>query len=91
MGNIDPATNEGYVGEGEQYEYWRTIKDGAGTGVSANPDRIKYTGDDGAATVWWLRSPRVGDATGFRAVNAAGGVSTGSASDSHGVSFGFCV
>lgn len=91
MGNIAPATNEGYVGEGEQYEYWRTIKDGAGTGVSANPDRIKYTGDDGAATVWWLRSPYVGNTTGFRAVNATGGVGNRSASYSNGVSFGFCV
>ena len=91
MGDISPANGAGYVGEGEQYEYWRTIKDGAGTGATANPDRIKYAGDDGAATIWWLRSPRVGGASSFLAVNAAGAVINRNASGSNGVSFGFCV
>lgn len=91
MGDISPANGAGYVGEGEQYEYWRTIKDGAGTGTAANPDRIKYTGDDGATTAWWLRLPGVGSTTHFRAVGTTGVVGINGASRSSGVSFGFCV
>ena len=91
MGDIAPANGNGYKDEGEQYEYWRTIKDGAGTGASANPDRIKTAGDGGAATVWWLRSPIVGDASGFHAVYSSGRVGGNAAGNSDGVSFGFCV
>lgn len=91
MGDISPANGAGYVGEGEQYEYWRTIKDGAGTGTAANPDRIKTAGDNGAAVVWWLRSPRVGNSTRFHHVYTTGIVTNYSASYSFGVSFGFCV
>ncbi len=91
MGDIAPANGNGYVDEGEQYEYWRTIKDGAGTGTAANPDRIKTAGDGGAATVWWLRSPLVGDTSRFRNVSATGTVRYYSAGSSYGVSFGFCV
>ena len=91
MGDISPANGVGYVGEGEQYEYWRTIKDGAGTGTAANPDRIKTAGDDGAATVWWLRSPCVGRTTNFHGVIATGLVGYSYAGYSYGVSFGFCV
>ena len=91
MGDISPANGAGYVGEGEQYEYWRTIKDGAGTGTAANPDRIKTAGDDGAATVWWLRSPYVSSATRFHIVYTSGNVNYFNAGNSYGVSFGFCV
>lgn len=91
MGDIAPANGNGYKDEGEQYEYWRTIKDGAGTGASANPDYIKTAGDGGAATVWWLRSPSVGVTSHFRSVLATGHVSNNYAGDSRGVSFGFCV
>lgn len=91
MGDIAPANGNGYKDEGEQYEYWRTIKDGAGTGTAANPDRIKTAGDNGAATIYWLRSPRVGDTSRFHYVSTTGSVGNGSAGNSCGVSFGFCV
>lgn len=91
MGDISPANGNGYKDEGEQYEYWRTIKDGAGTGTAANPDRIKTAGDGGAACVWWLRSPIVGDSSRFRCVSATGNVGYHRAGTSYGVSFGFCV
>ncbi|MDE6200379.1 MAG: hypothetical protein K2M47_00895 [Clostridiales bacterium] len=91
MGDISPANGNGYKDEGEQYEYWRTIKDGAGTGTAANPDRIKTAGDGGAACVWWLRSPIVSITTGFHSVITTGKFNSNYAGYSCGVSFGFCV
>jgi hypothetical protein len=52
---VDGTTSAGYADEGEQYEYWKTVKDGT---VAA--DRIKYLSNgSGSAYYWWLRSPSV--------------------------------
>ena len=86
---VDGTTSAGYAGEGEQYEYWKTVKDGT---VAA--DRIKYLSNgSGSAYTWWLRSASVSYSTNFRSFSSAGGVSSdiGSASGTRGVSFGFCV
>lgn len=87
-----PANGAPYNQEGEQYEYWRTIKDGAGTGAAANPDRVKYySNGGGAACSWWLRSPYATSATHFYGVGASGNVRVNKASYAYGVSFGFCI
>lgn len=84
---VDGTTSAGYADEGEQYEYWKTVKDGT---VAA--DRIKYLSNgSGSANDWWLRSPYVSGSTSFRAFYSAGAVGYGSASITRGVSFGFCV
>lgn len=76
------------AGEGEQYEYWKTIKDGA---VDANC--IKYLNNGlGAATNWWLRSPAISNTTSFCRVSASGStVLNDTATKENGVSFGFCI
>ena len=85
---VDGTTSAGYADEGEQYEYWKTVKDGT---VAA--DRIKYLSNgSGSANGWWLRSPSVSNSTSFRSFNSAGSVlSNGYAINARGVSFGFCV
>ena len=84
---VDGTTSAGYADEGEQYEYWKTVKDGT---VAA--DRIKYLSNgSGSANGWWLRSPNVGYSTHFRNFTSAGNVNTNVANDARGVSFGFCV
>ena len=84
---IDGTTTAGYAEEGEQYEYWQTVKDGT---VSA--DRIKYLSNgSGSAIGWWLRSLHVSGSTYFRCIGSTGNVSYHSASLTRGVSFGFCV
>ena len=84
---IDGTTTAGYADEGEQYEYWKTIKDGT---IAA--DRIKYLSNGGgSAGNWWLRSPHVSSSYYFRCVTSTGGVYYGNAGNSYGVSFGFCV
>lgn len=84
---VDGTTSAGYADEGEQYEYWKTVKDGT---VAA--DRIKYLSNgSGSANSWWLRSPSVGYSTYFRNFNSAGSVVSSNANDTRGVSFGFCV
>ena len=84
---VDGTTSAGYADEGEQYEYWKTVKDGT---VAA--DRIKYLSNgSGSAHGWWLRSPNVSNATYFRTFNSTGGVNINLASGTRGVSFGFCV
>ena len=84
---IDGTTTAGYADEGEQYEYWKTIKDGT---IAA--DRIKYLSNGGGSAYgWWLRSPRVSNSTHFRCINSAGNVNYTGASITYGVSFGFCV
>lgn len=84
---VDGTTSAGYADEGEQYEYWKTVKDGT---VAA--DRIKYLSNgSGSANAWWLRSPNVSSSTYFRSFGSTGGVSYGTASGMRGVSFGFCV
>ena len=84
---VDGTTSAGYADEGEQYEYWKTVKDGT---VAA--DRIKYLSNgSGSADSWWLRSPNVSASTYFRAFISAGGVGSDTANATRGVSFGFCV
>lgn len=84
---VDGTTSAGYADEGEQYEYWKTVKDGT---VAA--DRIKYLSNgSGSANYWWLRSPHVGTSTYFRNFSSSGGVNVNLANNARGVSFGFCV
>lgn len=84
---IDGTTEAGYADEGEQYEYWKTVKDGT---VAA--DRIKYAPyGGGSASTWWLRSPNVISSGGFRCIRPTGGYTDFSANSSYDVSFGFCV
>ena len=65
--------------EGVQYKYFEKPE-----------NRVKRR-DNGAACVWWLRSPTVANASGFRCVYCAGNVYSDSAGLSYGVSFGFCL
>lgn len=84
---VDGTTSAGYADEGEQYEYWKTVKDGT---VAA--DRIKYLSNgSGSANGWWLRSPNVSVSAYFRTFDSAGSVFGSSAYVTRGVSFGFCV
>ena len=84
---VDGTTSAGYADEGEQYEYWKTVKDGT---VAA--DRIKYLSNgSGSAYFWWLRSPYVSSSSGFRYLFSTGAVGYYYANDTRGVSFGFCV
>ena len=90
--NYPPANLAGCANEGEQYEYWRTIKDGAGTGAVANPDRIKYLSNgDGSAAIWWLRSPSPSIAPSFYYVGTTGNIIANLASGARGVCVGFCI
>ena len=84
---VDGTTSAGYADEGEQYEYWKTVKDGT---VAA--DRIKYLSNgSGSAYSWWLRSPSVSNSTYFRYFYSTGSVGDYIANNARGVSFGFCV
>jgi hypothetical protein len=84
---IDGTTSAGYADEGEQYEYWKTVKDG-----TVADDRKKYLSNgSGSAYNWWLRSPNVSYSSDFRSFNSTGGVANYYASYTYGVSFGFCV
>lgn len=84
---IDGTTIAGYVSEGEQYEYWQTVKDGT---VAA--DRIKYISNgSGSAGGWWLRSPYVSNGSYFMFINQSGNVSSSLASNTGRVCFGFCI
>ena len=84
---VDGTTSAGYADEGEQYEYWKTVKDGK---VAA--DRIKYLSNgSGSAHIWWLRSPYVSNSTYFRTFTSTGTVGSNGANFTRGVSFGFCV
>ena len=84
---VDGTTSAGYADEGEQYEYWKTVKDGT---VAA--DRIKYLSNgSGSASNWWWRSPNVSGSGGFRYIGSSGYVGNSYANDTYGVSFGFCV
>ena len=84
---VDGTTSAGYADEGEQYEYWKTVKDGT---VAA--DRIKYLSNgSGSAYIWWLRSPSVSSSNYFRYIGSTGGVISNYANNTRGVSFGFCV
>lgn len=81
---IDNIADLGYADEGEQYEYWKTVKDGT---VQIN--RVKKR--NGAGFYWWLRSPNVSTYSLFLCVAHTGGVGGYNVNSSYGVSFGFCV
>lgn len=84
---IDGTTSAGYADEGEQYEYWKTVKDG-----TVADDRKKYLSNgSGSADIWWLRSPYVSSSFDFRCIFSTGSVSNYYAYITYGVSFGFCV
>ena len=72
------ATQYSYAGEGKQYEYY-----------TAGNSTIKKV--NGFANHWWERSPHSGDAYYFCGVRNNGSANSNNASDSRGVSFGFCV
>ena len=72
------ATQYSYAGEGKQYEYY-----------TAGNSTIKKV--NGSANSWWERSPYSGAAAGFCRVLSTGAAYRSTASDSFGVSFGFCV
>lgn len=44
----------------------------------------------GSADNWWLRSPNLGNSTNFWYVLDSGDVNNNNASNTNGVSFGFC-
>lgn len=84
---VDGTTSAGYADEGEQYEYWKTVKDGT---VAA--DRVKkLSNGGGSANNWWLRSLYVSSSKSFRYIRSTGDVSYNPANITYGVSFGFCV
>ena len=84
---IDGTTSAGYADEGEQYEYWKTVKDG-----TVADDRKKYLSNgSGSAYNWWLRSPYVSYSNAFRYITSTGYVNVNNANSTYGVSFGFCV
>lgn len=72
------ATQYSYAGEGKQYEYY-----------TAGNSTIKKV--NGSAYYWWERSPRSGNTDYFCYVNGNGSANYSGASNSFGVSFGFCV
>lgn len=84
---VDGTTSAGFADEGEQYEYWKTVKDGT---VAA--DRIKYLSNgSGSANRWWLRSPNLNGSTDCRHFTSTGSLDSNAAYYARGVSFGFCV
>ena len=72
------TTTYSVAGEGTQYEWYK-----------AGNSRIKKV--NGSADFWWERSPYSGDTSIFCYVNSSGSADYGTASNSYGVSFGFCV
>lgn len=84
---IDGTTSSGYASEGEQYEYWKTVKDG-----KTSADRIKnLSNGGGSASSWWLRSPNVSNSTNFWFISSTGTVYSYGATNTYCVSFGFCI
>ena len=72
------STTYSFAGEGSQYDWYK-----------AGNTKVKKV--NGSAYYWWERSPRSGYTNYFCYVDSSGNASSGSASDSGGVSFGFCV
>ena len=85
---VDGTLSNGFVNEGEQYEYWKTVKNG-----NVDSDRIKFLSNgNGSAEIWWLRSSDIGSNASFSTFNATGGANTiVYARSAQGVSFGFCI
>lgn len=72
------TTTYSVPGEGTQYAYYK-----------AGNSKVKKV--NGSADNWWERSPRSGNTGYFCMVSADGGANASGASNSRGVSFGFCV
>lgn len=72
------TTTYSVAGEGTQYEWYK-----------AGNSRIKKV--NGSAYGWWERSPHSGNTNRFCSVNGSGYANRYDASNSNGVSFGFCV
>lgn len=72
------TTTYSVAGEGTQYEWYK-----------AGNTKVKKV--NGSAADWWERSPYSGDTDIFCIVVSYGNANSGYASDSFGVSFGFCV
>lgn len=84
---IDGTGSSGYNREGEQYEYWKTVKDGDN---SAN--RIKYLSNGGgSASSWWLRSRYFSYTLHFCIFDSTGSFISDGPKEENGVCFGFCV
>lgn len=73
-------TNTSYMPAGEGILYPLFV---------SNASRIKTVA--GSAAGWWLRSPGVGGATNFCYVNSSGTLNNNGASNTYGVSPGFCI
>ena len=67
-----------FAGEGSQYDWYK-----------AGNTKVKKV--NGSAGYWWGRSPYSGNANDFCYVNSNGNANGSNASNSYGVSFGFCV
>lgn len=72
------TTTYSVAGEGTQYEWYK-----------AGNTKVKKV--NGSASYWWERSPYSGYTDDFCYVNSYGNANSTSASNSGGVSFGFCV
>ena len=72
------TTTYSVPGEGTQYAYYK-----------AGNSKVKKV--NGSAYNWWERSPYSGDTGGFCSVDYGGDANRNIASNSRGVSFGFCV
>lgn len=85
---IDGTTSEIYKDEGEQYEYWKTVKNGKNA-----DDRIKYSYINGLLMkwTWWLRTPVITTTQQFKQIGSKGLMSSNRATLEYGVCFGFCI
>ena len=72
------STTYSKSGEGQQYDYYK----------AGNP-KVKTV--NGSAYYWWERSPYGSYSTGFCGIGSNGAADYTGASDSYGVSFGFCI
>ena len=90
---VNGTTATTYADEGEQYAYFKRNGGYVQYGNDGYyPNGIKaLSNGDGGSYYWWLRSPSVTYAYGFRYVGSVGVVNSAGASFSYGVSFGFCV
>ena len=89
---VDGTDAATYKDEGVQYPYFKRNNVAVVSGYYGNPNYVKGLSDgEGSAYNWWLRSPYVTYASYFWCVDGDGFVTNHAASDSIGVSFGFCV
>ena len=90
---VNGTTATTYADEGEQYAYFKRNGGYVQYGNDGYyPNGIKaLSNGDGDSCYWWLRSPNVANTYAFRCVYYVGSVYVNGASNSFGVSFGFCV